>query len=225
MQNQLNDLRSLLRRPVVLILSVALAAQAAGYYLLPRSSTDFQVRPLSGFDVVIGPWAETGNYPVEDEVRSVLRADDTLNRVYSSPDQPVSCNLFVAFFKSQATGAAPHSPKNCLPGSGWTPVESSIVEIDLPALGRSIEANRYIVARGSERTLVYYWYQTPYRTVASEYKAKIWLVLDSLRYHRSDTSLVRVVAALPPDSVQQADAAATDFIRNVFPRLEAYLPH
>jgi hypothetical protein len=41
---------------------------------------------------------------------------DTLNRVYLSRERNASAFLFVAFFKTQRYGQAPHSPKNCPAG-------------------------------------------------------------------------------------------------------------
>ena len=41
--------------------------------------------------------------------------------------------------------------------------------------------------------MVLYWYQGAHRAVASEYLSKVYLMWDSLRYHRSDEALVRVI--------------------------------
>jgi hypothetical protein len=75
---------------------------------------------------------------IEQEVLDVLKADDILNRVYCSAASPDcaqtgrgSANLFVAGFRTQRTGKAPHSPKNCLPGSGWVPLSSGETAIDV----------------------------------------------------------------------------------------------
>jgi EpsI family protein len=133
-------------------------------------------------------------------------------------------NLFVAFFRSQATGVAPHSPKNCLPGSGYAPVSSGTVRIPIPALGETIEVNRYVVARGEAKTLVLYWYQTPKRIVASEFAAKFWLAADAVRYHRSDTSLVRVIVPIGPVSPDEADRLSVSFVQSLLPALNRHLP-
>ena len=67
---------------------------------------------------------------------------------------------------------------------------------------------RYLVVRGESKTLVLYWYQTPKRIVASEYAAKFWLAADSVRYRRSDTSLVRVIVPVGAISLEEADRLA-----------------
>ena len=88
---------------------------------------------------------------VEQEVQDVLKADELLTRSYVNAGQQMAAHLFVAYFRSQRTGQTPHSPKNCLPGSGWIPSVSDVIHIDIP--GRQpIEANRYVVAKGDQKS-------------------------------------------------------------------------
>jgi hypothetical protein len=67
--------------------------------------------------------------------------------------------LFVAYFQTQRTGKTPHSPKNCLPGSGWAPSQSGMIGIRVPGETEPIRVNRYIVSRGDNQDTVLYWYQ------------------------------------------------------------------
>lgn len=196
-----------------------LLLQTAAYYALPSQEKTPRMRDLATLPSSWPAWTQTASYPIEEEVQKVLKADQTLNRNYSS--QQATVNLFVAYFRSQKSGVAPHSPKNCLPGSGWTERESGTATVDLPS-GRQLEINRYIVARGDSRSLVFYWYQTPYRVVASEYWAKIFLVLDSIRYNRSDTALVRVVVPLPNGHEAEAEAQARSFVQQSFESINGY---
>jgi EpsI family protein len=213
-----------LKAPAALALSAFLVAQAVAYYSIPKTEARFETQPLATLPKTLGPWQAGAEFPVESEVQAVLKADDTLNRSYVLPGEPVPVNLFVAFFRSQATGVAPHSPKNCLPGSGYAPVSSGTVRIPIPALGETIEVNRYVVARGEAKTLVLYWYQTPKRIVASEFAAKFWLAADAVRYHRSDTSLVRVIVPIGPVSPDEADRLSVSFVQSLLPALNRHLP-
>ncbi|MCS7041726.1 MAG: EpsI family protein [Bryobacteraceae bacterium] len=202
-------------------LSVLLIGQAAAYHLLPKTERTFPARPLKEFPADLGPWHMAGEFEIEPEIQRVLRADDSLNRTYVRPGSQAPVSLFVAFFRSQASGAAPHSPKNCLPGSGYAPMESGTVRLPFGAAGE-VEVNRYIVARGDSRSIVLYWYQTPARIVAGEFEAKFWLVADSIRYRRSDTSLVRIV--VPVAEGVDADSEARQFAIRLLPALSAFLP-
>src|SRR5262249_51255440 len=154
----------------------------------------------------------------------VLQADDTLTRTYASPKFHQPPNLFVAFFKTQRTGKAPHSPKNCLPGSGWEPSREGHINVVVSDLAQPIEVNRYGVARGDERSVVLYWYQSQSRVVASEYKAKIWTVADAIRHNRTDTALVRVVVPVVGNDEKTAEQVAVEFVQAFFGTLRQHLP-
>ena len=87
-----------------------------------------------------------------------------------------------------------------------------------------ITVNRYVVARGEERSLVLYWYQSRDRVVASEYRAKLFSIADAIRWNRTDTALVRVVVPMRDDDRGQATATAVDFVKAFFEPLRSFLP-
>ena len=160
---------------------------------------------------------------MEPEVRDVLKADDLMTRWYVDPALG-GADLFVAYFKTQRTGQSPHSPKNCLPGSGWSPSVTGYIDVNIPSRDETIRINKYIVTKGDSKDVVLYWYQAQNRVIADEFAAKFYLVTDSIRYHRSDTALVRVV--VPVQGVSEADAVARGvaFVQVVYPELKAFLP-
>lgn len=211
-----------LRSRPVRILSVVLMAQAAMFFGFSRKEDVPNPRPLKEFATSAGNWSMAQEGIIDRQTLDVLAADDTLSRQYVNRDRTAVAGLFVAFFKTQRTGQMPHSPKNCLPGSGWVPSESGKMIIDVPG-ERSIEVNRYLVARGDERSLVIYWYQTRDRVVASEYKARVYLVADAIRYNRTDTALVRVTVPVRGE-LAGAEAAAVDFVKTIFGPLSRHLP-
>jgi hypothetical protein len=60
--------------------------------------------------------------------------------------------------------------------------------------------------------------------IADEFAAKFYLISDSIRHHRSDTALVRVVVPIPEGQTAQAEKVGTDFVQAFFPVVKAYLP-
>jgi len=203
-------------------LVAVLLVQAAAYYMgVPQERVPMR-QALSQFPPELEGWRLVREFPMDPQTQEVLRADDTLNRVYSNAARTADVNLFIAYFQSQRGGKAPHSPKNCLPGAGFEPAASGVQDVSVP--GRTIRVNRFVVTRGEDRKVVLYWYQSRDRVVASEYVAKIRLVLDSIRYHRSDTALIRVTVPAPRAQDDLATEIGMSFIRCVFPSLSAYLP-
>ncbi len=211
------------RRPLVLAAGL-LAAQGVLFYTLSHGEAVPLSRPLNGFPPRVEHWVMTEDGVIDQETRDVLKADDYLTRTYTNDRSGEQASLYVAFFKTQQTGQAPHSPKNCLPGNGWVPSSSRMAEVAVPGRAQPIQVNQYVVSKGATQALVLYWYQSHGRVVANEYKAKAYVVVDSLRYHRSDTALVRVIVDIGPGGVAQASAIATDFVRRFFGPLTEALP-
>lgn len=204
------------------ILALVLICQMVLFYSASRGEKTPLATPLSAFPGTFGHWNLVQEGVVEQEELDVLKADDVLTRIYQNPSDRSIASLFIAYFKSQRTGQSPHSPKNCLPGSGWQQEASG--RIDIPIGSRTINVNHYLVSKGNESSLVLYWYQSQGRTVAGEFAAKFYLVADSIRYHRSDAALIRVIVPTTRTQVAQADKIGVDFVQSVFPVIKAYLP-
>jgi len=155
-------------------------------------------------------------------VLDVLGPGDFLSRMYFKDDE-LPIDLFIAYFPSQKAGDTIHSPKNCLPGSGWFPIQSSDIAIDVPG-HKPINANHYIIAKGPDRQLVIYWYQAHGRTVQSEYWAKFYLVADAMRMNRTDGAMVRIVTPIGSEGVEKAEERALSFARALVPKLDDFIP-
>jgi EpsI family protein len=204
---------------LLLLLGTALFLQARnhGEVFPPR-------KPLSEFPEKLGQWSGT-DVEITKDIRDVLGPGDFLLRVYHDEDgrQP-STDLFMAYFPSQRAGDTIHSPKNCLPGAGWTPTDAARVPLAVPGRDPFV-VNRYIIAKGNERLLVLYWYWAHDRAVASEYWAKVYLVTDSIKMNRSDGALVRLTTGMRPgESVDSAMSRLVPFAGQVVPLLNQYIP-
>ncbi|HLZ39744.1 MAG TPA: EpsI family protein [Candidatus Sulfotelmatobacter sp.] len=196
--------------------------------LFLRARTHGEVFPprlaLQSFPQHIGNW--TGeDITIDKDTLQVLGPGDFLLRVYTDSEQRLPyIDLFIAYFPSQSTNDTMHSPKNCLPGAGWAPIESQRMTLDIPG-HVPFPVNRYVIAKGDSRQVVLYWYWAHDRGVASEYWAKYYLVADSIRMNRSDGSLVRVTSPLlageSPDAAQQR---LLPFVAEIVPKLQSYIP-
>jgi len=206
------------------ILTVVLLAQASIFYGFSRHEYVPPHTPLEDFALDGGHWNLVENVPIDQDTLDVLKADDLLSREYQNTTNGNFATLFVAYFKTQRTGKTPHSPKNCLPGSGWVPSQSGMMNISIPGRANPIQVNRYVVSRGQNQSLVLYWYEAHNRVVASEYSAKVYTVLDSIRFNRSDTSLVRVVVGVSDGDIAGATRTAVNFVQAFFTPLNQFLP-
>lgn len=186
--------------------------------------------PLADLPMSFDGWAGRREPDFEDDIVAVLGVNEYIVRSYFKSGT-VPMGLYIGFHESQRQGDTIHSPLNCLPGAGWIPLEQGRAAIPVqgaPGGGAGltpVEVNRVIIGKGLDRNLVFYWYQSHRRVVASEYWGKIYTVLDSVRYHRTDAALVRVIAPIPEGAdVASVEKTATSFVQAIFPLLRPHLP-
>jgi EpsI family protein len=204
--------------PVVLIMTITVALLHAR----TKHEIVLQHRDFSSFPNRIDGWIGSET-PLLPEELAVLGTGDFLVRDYAR-GQEIPMNVFLAYYPSQRSGDTIHSPRNCLPGAGWTPLQAGKLQIQRYD-GTSMTVNRYVVGRGSERMLVLYWYQAHGRVTSSEYWAKIFLVTDSLRLNRTDGALVRILTSYDDDeAASKAEARVLQFTGRVLPLLDAHIP-
>jgi EpsI family protein len=172
--------------------------------------------------------AQVLGYPGQDLEVSAAEArvagfSDYLYRVYApSGGSEDFVSLYVGWYESQTQGNTIHSPKNCLPGSGWEPLAATVAAIPL-ATGESVDVNRYILQREDERALVLYWYQGRGRVAHNEYMVKWDLLRDAALRQRSDEALVRIVVPVTT-TVEAAFERARSVASTVIPELQHALP-
>jgi EpsI family protein len=207
-------------------LTVLLAVQGGVYYAVAsRPELTLPVAPLASFPFQVPGWRVVRDIPIDAEIQDLLKADDTLNRQYRSAAANADVYFYIAYFKTQRTGATPHSPKNCLPGSGFEPVEPpATISIGVAGRATPLVANQYVVARGEEKVVVLYWYQSHDRIIANEFSAKFWLIADAIRYRRSDTAVVKIQVPIRGGDSGASLRAARAFVQAVYPALAKALP-
>lgn len=130
-------------------------------------------------------------------------------------------SVYVGYYARQGQGKTIHSPKNCLPGSGWEPLTATRIAIQTP--DGPVEVNRYVLQRGSKRALVLYWYQGRGRVQANEYLVKRDLLRDAALLRRSEEALVRVTVPIDGKD-QNADQLASRIAGALIPAAGRALP-
>jgi EpsI family protein len=205
------------------MIAVLLGATTGMAYLSHGESTP-PAKPLAEFPHQVAGYTEIIQWPLDKETLDVLKVTDYTNRGYWEPTLGRNLvTLFIGYFRSQRTGATIHSPKNCLPGAGWNPVESSIYQMQLND-GRKVPINLYVLRKGLDEQLVLYWYQAHGRIVASEFWGKFYLVYDALRLNRTDAALVRITVPIQHDDAAQARTRAVTFAKQITSDVDQIIP-
>jgi len=190
--------------------------------------------PLAMLPHGIGRWQGT-DQKLDAYVFDVLGNGSFLNRTYTPVAHnqqvidPISggtapVGLFIAYFPTQRSGQSIHSPMNCLPGAGWTFDSRGVVVLN-DSSGRRDVVGDYVISNGSSRDEVLYWYRSQGRTIASDYTAKWYTLVDSILHGRTDAALVRVITPIEPgEEHAQAQRRALEFASQMNPLLPAYIP-
>lgn len=189
--------------------------------------------PLSELPKTIAGWGST-DIPLSDDTLATLGKGVFLDRMYAlsadgaategpkSSSGPVS--LFIGYFPTQRTGQAIHSPQHCLPGAGWVFDRSGVVELT-DRNGRKSQVGEYLVSNGGAKAEVLYWYRSHGRTMANDWAAKFYTLVDSILYSRTDAALVRIITpVLPGEGLASAHDRAVNFADQITPLLPAYVP-
>jgi EpsI family protein len=213
----------------IVILSACLLLGAA--YIATASKTERVParEPLASLPFTLAAWRGQNQPPMPENILAVLGVDEYIDRAYQS-DAGRYAGLYVGYYESQRQGDTIHSPLNCLPGAGWEPVSKGYLAIPVATGGcaqKTITVNRYVVEKGLDRQVVFYWYQSHGRVVANEYRSKIYMVLDAVRLNRTDAAMVRVITPRIGEGPRAEDAAnqvGMDFVKAIFPMLDKYIP-
>jgi len=201
-----------------------LAGDLAGAAMPPPQTSPPTRIGFDEFPARLGDW--TGQRDVLDRVYlDALKLDDYVLADYFEPGgTPV--NLYVAYYQNQDSTRAIHSPHDCIPGGGWQIVKLERRRIPTGSGGTSIPVNRALIQLGSNREVVYYWFQERGRHLTNEYVARWYLFWDAFTRHRTDGALVRYVAPLPPGAQEsKVDAHILKLATLVDPQLPRFVPN
>ena len=169
------------------------------------------LEPLDTIPWNIAGFSGSSNPPLRDAVMRRLLADAYLSRTYSKGQ--LQADLFIAFYARQRAGESMHSPKHCLPGSGWEIWDYGSAQI--PVDGGAVKINKYSIAHEGDRRLVLYWYQSKGRIIASEYLGKILLARDAFLLNSTAGSIVRVTVPDRSGALKEARQFATEVVSYV----------
>ena len=203
-----------------LVASSLMLLTAAYLHFGIKNKDVLPLKPLSSFPTQIGEWKGTVSH-FDKKIYDILGVDDSFLCNYKNKNNQ-TLQLYIGFYRSQREGDLIHSPKNCMPGAGWTIVDSTIIDIDVPGRGPK-KVIKLVLTKGKERQIMLYWFQSRGRIISSEYLQKIYLVIDSILKHRTDGSFVRLISPIYKDD-RKTFLYLKDFAKRLVPILDKYLP-
>jgi EpsI family protein len=210
------------RLPLFAAACLILVFQASASRMLKIDEQKIGIPGLHDLPWQLGPWQASTEESIGPDVTAYLKPDEYILRDYVDQRGGATIDLFVAYFKSLQNTYGPHSPRICLPGSGWLVSSSKILNMAVPGRPGGIPVNQFTMEKSNQRILVLYWYQNDRDVWAEEFHAKLRLLPDLIRYRRSDVSLVRLIVPLRGSTPENELASCAQFTQRVFPLLEQH---
>ena len=205
----------------VLILCLLLLGVAGFVHIFDAARETGIKKSLEFFPKEVGQWKAHTDRRISESEALLLGLDDYLFRDYSSPGGG-NINFYASFFSANNKDKGFHSPLNCMPGSGWDVASVENVSLQLPD-GEEVQTRKMLLMRGSEYQLSLYWYQCRSRIIASEYWERIYRVMDSIRYNRTDGAFVRLLvtgSGVDHNGLEELKG----FASRIIPLLEKHFP-
>jgi len=190
--------------------------------------------PFVEFPNELESWGCIGREKIDEKTINNLMVTDYISCNFYRAEPTSAVHLYVGYHERQTRdresgkATAIHPPEHCLPGSGWDVIDSQVVPINFLAeagTGPAGEAKRFIIAKGNQRSLVYFWYHSRGRVIARSHHKIFWMFLDRARLGRTDGSLVRFTVPIQFGDEEAAEATFQEFARAVTPRLSDYVPN
>jgi len=204
--------------------TVALLGFGVLVSLMPKTAEAIPSRELFySFPTQVSGWSGRRTSMDQMFIDALLLDDYIMADYTKAGGDPV--NFYVAWYDSQQA-AVTHSPRSCLPGTGWQ--MTTFEQVDLPNMRQGsmpLRVNRAVIEMGSHKQLVYYWFKQRDRIVTNEYLVKWFLFWDSLTRHRTDGALIRLVTpVIASESIAASDARLQQFAADIVPKLAPYVP-
>ncbi len=204
-------------RFIILYLLLGVAA----LYVYTRSEASVPVNKLLAlFPQQAGEWTMTGQARFDERVLAVLLPTDYLSRRYES-DSGEQVSLYIGYHDGGPNSGPIHSPKQCLPGSGWNYLENEIKHVNHK--DHVIPYVSAIYQKDTEKQLFLYWFQVRDQILTNEYMLKLGMVKNSMLSNRRDSSFIRL-SVMVSDGEEKATETGEKFIRDFYPAIREALP-
>ena len=172
------------------------------------------------------PTEITGYRSTEDafseSVYKILNADKHLYRHYRNDN--TNLDLYIGYYGTAKGGRTGHSPYVCLPGAGWTIVDTKKIMVTPPNASK-VEINYVQARRDGINTIMYHWYQTAgTKVISSGLSQNLQRFRSRLLRNRDDGAFVQITSQVSDEQIAATNSKINNFSGNVIALLPRYWP-
>lgn len=194
---------------------------STGIYLNLHSDISVPVnKSFSKFPVNNNSWRMISQIFFNEQELKILKPTDYIYRLYADTyDNRVY--LYIGYHGGGENVGVIHSPKHCLPGSGWYKMKNNKISLDVG--NKKIYIVKAIYQKSEEKTLFLYWYHVKGDSLTDDYSLRLSMILNSILYRRKDSAFIRVSVPFEIDE-EKAFSVGTQFIEDFYPIIREFLP-
>ncbi|MEW6110132.1 MAG: exosortase W [Nitrospirota bacterium] len=189
-----------------------------GYLYLYNPQPVALKNSLNDLDFKIGKWTGSKTSLNLEDLK-IGGADSEITRIYRD-QYGREVKLHVAYFASQRQGKEIvfYTLQRL-----YTATREIAIDIDLQ---KGVRINKAMMANGPEQAFpVLYWYDVQGNIITNRYAAKLLIALNGLIRGRTNGALIIVYSDEKRlDNIEQALNVETDFVKELMPVLDRYLP-
>lgn len=204
-------------RYVIVYLLLGLTA----LFLYTHETTAVPVnQPLAEIPTSIGNWRMVEEAYFNPEMLAVLQPTDYLYRVYKDPAGN-RVTLYLGYHAGGPDSGPIHSPKHCLPASGWLEISES--QQTIPLDQGQLPVVQAIYQNDDQKEMFFYYFQVKGRVLTNEYALKLAEVINSMLYNRRDSAFIRISVPFTEDQARAAQVGE-QFAARIHPHIDMVLP-
>jgi len=202
------------KKTFIILISILLFTFAFTFILKQYKPEITVASNLKDFPLQKGGWVGQREN-VASFVVDMLNPEEIFSATYINT-AGIKINLLFDYFSPQTQGG-PHSPRNCLPGSGWVidNVEKKVIVLN----GRTINAGRFYLRLQESSQVMDFWYITRYGDTHNDYIYKLYLMAGSLTFKPTDVAFVRILSDNNKESLQALDEFEKVFVNEIYKHL------
>lgn len=180
------------------------------------------VKSLKQFPQMVGSWKNAGNHRLSDDVLDVLKVDDYVLRDFKN-DEGIKTSLYIGYYATHRRSAEIHTPENCQVGGGWEILNKKVQKLNIPGIREKISFVEAVYEKDQEKMVFIYWYYVNGNYITNFFYYKLSVIMNSLLYHRSDASFVRITVPVIDDDIDSAVKEGERFLLDAVPVINRYL--
>ena len=214
--------------PALITATMLMIVSLVAFPMVPDRNTVAPDRySFAAFPRSVGDWRQFGEeQSFTPAVERILAADDYHAVQFGQSPTAPTIDFFTAWYEDLAADGVMHTPEICLPGAGWEIAKVEMVDISGElGLSSPYKINRIIIQKGTERSLVYYWFTHMGHAIPRSASAKFSVLTRGVIAGRSDGSIVRLISPIGKgQSEEEAEAQMNDLLASILEEMPRFVP-